>query len=197
MKKIIIALGGIFALVVLLGMFKFNILQDDIYDQDGNRILKNKKVEAVITKQSITSISPREFQALTETDEYTIIDVRTPEELLPGNGGKLFEEAINIDFYEPDFATNIEALDHDKKYLIYCRSGNRTGKTLAMMKELGFIDVKDLAGGRKAWLKTYPPNPVTEEIVEETVFCAEDAKICSDGTAVSREGPNCEFPACS
>lgn len=34
------------------------------------------------------------------------------------------------------------------------------------------------------------------ESVEENVACTLDAKICPDGTAVGREGPNCEFAAC-
>lgn len=31
----------------------------------------------------------------------------------------------------------------------------------------------------------------------EIVFCQQDAKICPDGSAVSRVPPSCEFPACS
>ncbi len=31
---------------------------------------------------------------------------------------------------------------------------------------------------------------------EEVVFCAEDAKICPDGSAVSRIPPDCEFAPC-
>ena len=31
---------------------------------------------------------------------------------------------------------------------------------------------------------------------DQTVFCTEDAKICPDGSAVGRSGPDCEFEAC-
>jgi peptidyl-prolyl cis-trans isomerase B (cyclophilin B) len=31
----------------------------------------------------------------------------------------------------------------------------------------------------------------------EVVFCQADAKVCSDGSSVSRVPPSCEFPACS
>lgn len=31
---------------------------------------------------------------------------------------------------------------------------------------------------------------------EQPVFCTLDAKICPDGTAVGRTGPNCEFAPC-
>ena len=36
-----------------------------------------------------------------------------------------------------------------------------------------------------------------EKKAEEVVFCAEDAKICPDGSAVSRIPPDCEFAACA
>jgi hypothetical protein len=35
-----------------------------------------------------------------------------------------------------------------------------------------------------------PSNP------DQPVFCTLDAKICPDGTAVGRTGPNCEFAPC-
>lgn len=33
--------------------------------------------------------------------------------------------------------------------------------------------------------------------IDEGVACAMDAKICPDGTAVGRSGPNCEFEKCT
>lgn len=30
----------------------------------------------------------------------------------------------------------------------------------------------------------------------QSVFCTKEAKICPDGSAVGREGPNCEFAPC-
>jgi len=29
-----------------------------------------------------------------------------------------------------------------------------------------------------------------------TVICADDVGFCADGTAVAREGPNCQFTSC-
>lgn len=39
------------------------------------------------------------------------------------------------------------------------------------------------------------PGEALEEEVEQT-FCTLDAKICPDGSAVGRSGPNCEFDPC-
>jgi hypothetical protein len=35
-----------------------------------------------------------------------------------------------------------------------------------------------------------------EQKQEDIIFCTEEAKLCPDGSYVSREGPNCEFAKC-
>lgn len=60
------------------------------------------------------------------------------------------ENATLIDFNSPDFLHNIKTLDKEKTYLLYCRSGNRSGKALRMMKNEGFKRVYHLEGGIKA-----------------------------------------------
>ncbi len=72
-----------------------------------------------------------------------VLDVRTPEEFAEGH----LRSAVLMDFYAPDFKDSIAQLDKGKSYYVYCRSGNRSGKTLAMMRELGFTHVLDAAGG--------------------------------------------------
>lgn len=79
--------------------------------------------------------------------ELVVLDVRTPEEFAAGH----LEGAIMIDFYSPDFATDIAELDRDVPYLLYCRSGNRSSQARALMADLGFSDVADLDGGIQAW----------------------------------------------
>lgn len=76
-------------------------------------------------------------------DGVTVIDVRTPEEYAEGH----IEGAQLIDFYSTTFAEQIAALDPDDEYLIYCRSGNRSGQTIALMEQNGIDQVWDLAGG--------------------------------------------------
>lgn len=93
----------------------------------------------------LSTLPTQEFDA--QTEGRTIIDVRTgaeyAEEHLPG--------ATVIDFYAPDFRARLEALPRDDAYALYCRSGNRSGQTLAIMRELGFVNVIDLQGGIVAW----------------------------------------------
>lgn len=79
--------------------------------------------------------------------DLVVLDVRTPEEFAAGH----VDGAQLIDFYGDDFRTRITALDPDTPYLIYCRSGNRSGQTRAIMEDLGFADVVDVDGGIIAW----------------------------------------------
>ncbi len=72
-----------------------------------------------------------------------LLDVRTPGEYADGNA----PTSINIDFYASDFQSKISDLEKDETYFLYCRSGNRSGRTLKLMESLGFTHVYDLSGG--------------------------------------------------
>ncbi len=79
--------------------------------------------------------------------DLVILDVRTPEEFAEGH----LDGAVMIDFYDADFAEQLAGLDPDVPYLLYCRSGNRSGQTIEVMRELGFTDVADIDGGILSW----------------------------------------------
>ncbi|MEY3051815.1 MAG: hypothetical protein RLY31_1600 [Bacteroidota bacterium] len=76
-----------------------------------------------------------------------LLDVRTPAETAAGK----IEGAVELDFYDPDFAGKVAGLDKDKTYLVYCRSGNRSGKACRLMKQQGFGHLYNLEGGYLAW----------------------------------------------
>lgn len=81
--------------------------------------------------------------ALLARDGSTVIDVRTPEEFAEGH----IEGATLIDFYSATFSDDIAALDPGAEYLVYCRSGNRSGQAVSLMRSLGITQVYDLDGG--------------------------------------------------
>ena len=83
-----------------------------------------------------------------ENTEFTIIDLRTPQELNEGH----IENAVNIDFYSEAFKEDLDRLDKNRPYIIYCRSGNRSGRAMPIMKELGFKEVYNLSVGIKGWI---------------------------------------------
>ena len=95
----------------------------------------------------LATVHPGEYLALLAQNERVVLDVRTAKEYDEGHiaGSK------NLDFYSQTFADELDALDKHTPYLIYCRSGNRSGQTLALMESLGFTNVIDLEGGVLAW----------------------------------------------
>lgn len=98
----------------------------------------------------ITSVKAKEFNSLVTNGTYTLIDVRTPQEFTDGH----IENAINVDINNSSqFDTYLTSLDVNKPYLIYCRSGNRSGQALERMKQKGFTNVTDLSGGILSWQK--------------------------------------------
>lgn len=78
--------------------------------------------------------------------EQVIIDVRTPEEFAAGH----LPGARNLDLNGGDFAAALDGLDKSTPYLLYCRSGNRSGMALEMMQQAGFTDVKNLGSVQEA-----------------------------------------------
>lgn len=80
--------------------------------------------------------------------DFIIIDLRTPQELSEGH----IENAVNIDFYSETFKEDLDKLDKNRAYFIYCRSGNRSGRAMPIMKELGFKEVYNLSVGIKGWV---------------------------------------------
>lgn len=78
--------------------------------------------------------------------EAVVIDVRTPAEFASGH----LEGAINIDVQAPDFTEQISRLDPAGRYLVYCRSGNRSAVAVAMMADMGFGDLTDLGSVAEA-----------------------------------------------
>jgi len=83
------------------------------------------------------------------SSDFVILDTRSPNEYKSGH----LENSVFINFSDPDFMQELEMLDKNKKYLLYCRSGNRSGQTLILMKKMGFIEAYNLKGGIISWSK--------------------------------------------
>jgi rhodanese-related sulfurtransferase len=88
--------------------------------------------------------------ANSKNSHFVLLDVRTPQEYstshIPG--------AVNIDVQSPSFRKSVEALDHSKTYLLYCRSGNRSSTAMDIMRSMGFGKVAQITGGITAWEKS-------------------------------------------
>ncbi len=76
-----------------------------------------------------------------------ILDVRTPNEYDKAH----IQSSINIDYYSSNFRKDINKLDKNRNYLVYCRSGNRSIEARNIMRELGFKHVAIIKGGFIKW----------------------------------------------
>ena len=83
-----------------------------------------------------------------ETADAIILDVRTEEEYESG----YIKGAQLIDIRQPqEFMDAIQALDKDKAYFVYCRSGARSGQACQLLGQLGIASAYNLDGGIMAW----------------------------------------------
>ena len=87
-------------------------------------------------------------EELLSDNNAVVLDVRSEEELEDG----FIPNAVNIDIYKgQEFIDQIEALDKEKTYYVYCRSGGRSAQACAIMNELGYSNTKNLIGGFSEW----------------------------------------------
>jgi rhodanese-related sulfurtransferase len=90
----------------------------------------------------------KQFEQKLAGSNTVIIDVRTPQEFAEGH----IEGAMNIDFYDNHFENKINAIDKSKTILVYCKSGNRSGKAATILAKNKFKNVYDLSGGITNWI---------------------------------------------
>jgi rhodanese-related sulfurtransferase len=96
----------------------------------------------------LETVEPQDAAAtIAENPGAIVLDIRTPDEYRDG----IIEGAVNIDFYAPDFADQLAALDRDATYVVYCRSGNRSGEAMRTFADLDFQEVSEIDGGIVNW----------------------------------------------
>ncbi|MFK8045883.1 MAG: rhodanese-like domain-containing protein [Crocinitomicaceae bacterium] len=105
---------------------------------------QNNTTEKDTTENTIQRVSKAEFVAyMAENSEFILLDVRTPLEFNRGT----IDGAINIDFTDSNFKSEINKLDKSQPILLFCQSGGRSSRALVMLKSVGFKCVLELEGG--------------------------------------------------
>ena len=93
-------------------------------------------------------ISPKELKELmVQHPEIQIIDVRTPDEIKQGK----IANALEFNVLGNDFESQINGLDKNKEYVVYCKAGGRSARAQQAMKAAGIAKVTNLAGGYDQW----------------------------------------------
>lgn len=102
-----------------------------------------------------TSLSISDFEKkLQEVPNAQLVDVRTAEEYLRGH----LRKSQNIDFNDENFETLVKTkLDKSKPVFLYCYSGRRSADASVFLKDLGYKQVYDMAGGFAKWTSSSKP----------------------------------------
>ena len=93
-------------------------------------------------------LTPIELKTkLIEDSEFTLIDVREPEEFEVCHiNGSILIPLTEIPDHLPDFNVKLE-------YVIVCKEGNRSIEAMKIMRKFGFENLKNLNGGILDWAK--------------------------------------------
>lgn len=109
----------------------------------------NDLLETSVPQVSVDDLK----KAIDANEQITIVDVRTPEEVVRGK----IEGSINIPLDK--IMSDVERVIPDKKgkIYVYCLSGSRSIHAVDAMINLGYTDVFDVSHGILAWrIGRYP-----------------------------------------
>ena len=99
------------------------------------------------TKTQIEELSPAEAKSEIDAGGVALVDTREPHEYEEAHleGGRLVPPALLRD----KIASVVP--DRSQRVILYCRSGNRSGKAALEMSELGYENVANVDGGILEW----------------------------------------------
>lgn len=98
--------------------------------------------------QEIKQLTSREAAKLIQSDkDIVILDVRTAQEFQDGH----IKGARNMDMKQPEFLKNIEKLDRNARYVVHCRTSNRSTVAANWMQQKGFKNIYLISDGFNGW----------------------------------------------
>ncbi len=88
-------------------------------------------------------------------DDFDILDVRNPEEwqICHIDGAKLIPVS--------ELPARMHELDSARDIVIHCKSGVRSAKAVAILREAGFRKIKNVRGGIIDWARAIDPSMPT------------------------------------
>lgn len=100
------------------------------------------------TPSVVKNVSNEEFKkGVAETKDVVIIDLRTNEEVDKG----YIKGAIQINYLAADAEEQLNKLDKNKTYYIYCAGGRRSAKAATYMETHNFKHIYNLEKGFSEW----------------------------------------------
>jgi rhodanese-related sulfurtransferase len=90
---------------------------------------------ALIALFAVTGLAGCSASEPVDVSSYAaVIDVRTVQEWDEGH----LDGAVRMGIADADFTAQLATLDPSADYFIYCRTGNRAGQAIDIMRGLGF-----------------------------------------------------------
>ncbi len=103
--------------------------------------------------QTIKTITVEQLKTLIDTKaDFQLIDVREQDEKKFADiGGELIPMGVAV--------LQAGKISKDKQVIVYCRSGNRSGRIIAELQQRhGFSNLYNLSGGILAWSDKIDPS---------------------------------------
>jgi len=126
-----------------------------LIDYDQFCGISPEPAQAAQVKNGIPQISVRELKSRLDAkaagaDDFFLLDVREPYEVqIAQIGGYLIPQN--------DVAARIGELDPAQEIVVHCRSGARSQRIAELLKQNGFSQVSNVAGGILAWSDEIDP----------------------------------------
>jgi molybdopterin/thiamine biosynthesis adenylyltransferase/rhodanese-related sulfurtransferase len=110
-------------------------------------------IRGVVGSDPGLGVTPRELKARIEAGEaLVILDVREPPEVaicrIPGS------RVIPLG----ELPRRLGELDRDAEIVVHCKSGGRSARAVALLRERGFPKAVNLAGGILGWISEIDPS---------------------------------------
>jgi len=104
--------------------------------------------------KNITQISPVDAKAMFDKGGVVFVDVREPDEFKAGHipGAKSIPRGT-IEWMVPKKISD----DKNASIVVYCEHGSRGALATYTLVQMGYINVRNLEGGRAAWMKAGCP----------------------------------------
>ena len=100
------------------------------------------------SQQEIQHVDALSFKKIMDEHKSVLIDLRTDDEI---ERKGMIRGARQIDFLSKNAEAEIETLNRDSTYLVYCAGGGRSEECAILMKKLGFKHVVNLEKGFAEW----------------------------------------------
>jgi len=132
--------------IVLISLFFIFSFYSQLYADANSDVL-----DVGTVKNGVRHVSASEAaQILEHNPDVQVLDVRTGWEYKRGH----IKDAINLNYYAFSFKKSLNTLDKNTIWLVHCKSGVRSGRTIPLMKEAGFENIIHMDGGFDDWRRS-------------------------------------------